>query len=433
MLLLDLARERCAGHPERVVAVHVDHGLRRDSAHDAAFVSRWAAGAGIPCVVARAAAGPPEAPGLEARARRARYAAFRRVAEQWNLSHLLLGHHADDQAESVLMRVLRRSGPRGLSGIPATRRLTPACLILRPLLHISRRAILAEAKRRGLAWVSDPTNADRRHLRNRLRHAVLAAEGAALRERALRIAAEAAAVERELERWARTLRPFVLREQAEDLLVLRRSPIESLDDALLHALLRPPMEAVFGTGGFGRQALRNLKAALRSGRPRTLPRDLCACPLGEDLLLVHGAGGRVSAARVEPGVPLPVPGLGGRLHLRPLDSASAIRRSLRQARRDPFVQVLDRDALSGHLHAGNAAPGARLRPLGASGRKKVGDLLAEAGWPRHLRPRVPVLLDDAGPLWVPGRPPAERTRIRPSCQRAALLVWEAPPVAVLEV
>jgi tRNA(Ile)-lysidine synthase len=101
-------------------------------------------------------------------ARKVRYSAVRYWAARLGASRVALGHSADDQAETVLMRVLEGAGPRGLAGIPPVRGL-----IIRPLIELSRSAILQELDRLGQSWIEDPSNRDPKFLRNRIRHDLL--------------------------------------------------------------------------------------------------------------------------------------------------------------------------------------------------------------------------------------------------------------------
>jgi tRNA(Ile)-lysidine synthase len=108
--------------------------------------------------------------GLEAAARTARLAAFRQHLPAGAI--LVLAHHADDQTETVLLKLLRGAGPEGLRGMRALRRLG-GHLLWRPLLPLPRAALQAYAQAQSLQWIDDPSNTDTRHARNFLRHAVL--------------------------------------------------------------------------------------------------------------------------------------------------------------------------------------------------------------------------------------------------------------------
>lgn len=151
-----------------LVAVHVDHGLHPDSGEWASAAARFAASLDVPCERLRVDVGPGAGP--EAAARDARYAAIERwMADgDWVIS----AHHADDQAETLLLHLLRGSGPDGLAGIPSFRRLGPGFLV-RPLLSVGRDELAAYAAAHSLSWVDDPGNADQRMDRNYLRREVL--------------------------------------------------------------------------------------------------------------------------------------------------------------------------------------------------------------------------------------------------------------------
>lgn len=158
--LLDLLLETRRWHGARLSVVTVDHGLHPQSAQHAAFVERLAAAADLPCATIRLDLHSRS----ESAARDGRYAAF----DALPVDRVALGHHRDDQAETLLLQLLRGSGARGLGGMrPARGRY------VRPLLDVSRAELETWARWRGLEWVDDPTNADARYLRNRLRRELM--------------------------------------------------------------------------------------------------------------------------------------------------------------------------------------------------------------------------------------------------------------------
>ncbi len=167
-LLLALARLA----PElgvTLVAASVDHGLRPDAARDVAIAAQQAATLGVP--FRALAVTVPRRGSLQAAAREARYAALREAAAGVGAEHVAVGHTREDQAETVLARLLRGSSLRGLGGTAPRR----ADGIVRPLIDCARADVRALVIAEGLPFVDDPSNADPRFLRSRLRADVLPA------------------------------------------------------------------------------------------------------------------------------------------------------------------------------------------------------------------------------------------------------------------
>ncbi|HEX2940273.1 MAG TPA: tRNA lysidine(34) synthetase TilS, partial [Rhodopila sp.] len=150
-----------------ILGLVVDHGLRPESASEASITIDRLAAAGIPGRLLRLH-GLARGPALAERARAARYDILTQACRDAGILHLLLGHHAADQAETLAMRVLRDSGSLGLAGMAALRETTWVRL-LRPLLTIPPSALRAFLRERGIGWIEDPSNQDQRTLRARLR------------------------------------------------------------------------------------------------------------------------------------------------------------------------------------------------------------------------------------------------------------------------
>ncbi len=153
-----------------VVALHVDHGLQEQSAAWATHCQTVCAGLDVPCEVLSVDARPLQGEGPEAAAREARYQAL----AQWLCPGdcLLTAHHQDDQAETLLLQLMRGAGPRGLAAMPLHSPLGRA-MLARPLLELSRQALEGYARAHGLSWVDDPSNRHTHLDRNFLRHEIL--------------------------------------------------------------------------------------------------------------------------------------------------------------------------------------------------------------------------------------------------------------------
>jgi tRNA(Ile)-lysidine synthase len=150
-------------------AVHVNHGISPNAGRWAGFCSELCARLGIPLQVEAVEIAPYRDFGLEAAARKARYEVFARV----DADFVVLAQHRDDQAETLLLRLLRGSGLRGLAAMSPLRTISGArAKLLRPLLEVPRAEIEAYARLRGLEWIEDESNADTARRRNFLRHEV---------------------------------------------------------------------------------------------------------------------------------------------------------------------------------------------------------------------------------------------------------------------
>jgi tRNA(Ile)-lysidine synthase len=153
-----------------LAALHVNHGISPNADHWQAFCADLCARLDIPLRSARVRLDPASKLGLEAEARACRYAEYRREPADW----LLLAQHQDDQAETLLLQLLRGAGPRGLAAMAARAAPRPGEPgLLRPLLDVPRATLDAYLRDAGLAWVEDESNLDPDRARNFLRHDIL--------------------------------------------------------------------------------------------------------------------------------------------------------------------------------------------------------------------------------------------------------------------
>ncbi|HVO20244.1 MAG TPA: tRNA lysidine(34) synthetase TilS [Anaeromyxobacter sp.] len=161
-LVAALAALRDLGALAGLSALHVDHGLRPGSAEDARAAAETCRQLRVPFATVRVTVGPGN---VQAQARAVRYRALQDEAERVGATRIATGHTRTDQAETVLLRLLRGAGTRGLSGIPPRR--GP---VVRPLIDRSRAEVLAYLRDLGLPFREDPTNTSPRYARNRIRH-----------------------------------------------------------------------------------------------------------------------------------------------------------------------------------------------------------------------------------------------------------------------
>jgi tRNA(Ile)-lysidine synthase len=420
---------------------HLHHGLRGAEADaDAAFVRTVAADWGLPCHTEQAnvrALGDREGWAVEEAARRARYEFLARVAERVGARTIAVGHNADDQAETILMHMIRGAGLSGLRGmLPRSRlgdyRLVPPegktlgeepafahLSLIRPLLEISREEVEAYCDAHGLEARFDRSNLDTTPFRNWLRHVVFPlleqhnpALKAVLRRSAHIIADEYALLRGQLEEaWPRFVRSEDERAIAFDL-----DAWCALPTALQRSSLREAIHRL-------RRSLRDIsfvhvEDALHvardgtTGMQATLPQGLML-HRGYDELRIAGADHPIGLpdgpwlAVGAPPLALPLPGE------REINPAGWIVRLQRLPRRDlpadwdpgeqPWCAALDAAALGKDLHLRTRRPGDRFQPQGMGGHQvKLGDFFTNQKVPRHVRDRLPLLVTSWGIAWVSG-------------------------------
>ena len=388
-------------HGLTLVACHVDHGLRAEAGRDAGLVRDLAARLGCPAVVERVVVRYRPGRSPEAAARAARYAALERAARESGATRIALGHTADDQAETVLMRLVQGAGPRGLAGIPVRRGR-----LVRPLLDVDRAAVLAHLALHDLPSVEDATNQDVKLLRNRIRHEVLpllAAHGWPRIGAALR---RSAAASRELvealdallaPRVAALVRPG-MGGVSLDLAHLRDLPPGALKAALRLALVdvarRPEVRAGLRAPHFDQLA--RLVDAPAGARVR-LPGGLVVERARETLWVARPGRPAAPTPLAVPGE-TDLPGAGCRVRVDLGAPATGTP--------GPWEAWLDADALGGPLLVRPRRPAEHVVPFGADRQVRIAGLLAAAGTPRAARGAWPLLVA-AGPaeetvLWVIG-------------------------------
>ncbi|MHB1843601.1 MAG: tRNA lysidine(34) synthetase TilS [Deltaproteobacteria bacterium] len=386
---------------------HVDHRLRPSSGLDAAAARELSERLGLPFhlleVDVGAGAGPEDA------ARRARYGALAGLAERLGFDRLVVGHSATDQAETVLLRLLRGTGLRGLGAMAPSRRLAPGVRLVRPLLGIPRSALHAHAAGRELPVCEDPTNGDPRFGRNALRQAWAALEALspALERQLCRLAEGCREDERALAALAAgALESVELRRSATGLSV-DRAQLAALPPPIAQRLARGLWRQLRPEAQPSREQTRRLVALCQAGPPREahVSGDLSAVARGERLEL----GPRL---RVRPApFSLPLAGVGSvrlpeaalALDIAPLPAAAP-------PAHGPWALDLALDALRFPLELRSRRPGDRFRPAGGAGSRKLKRFLIDLRVPREARERVALLCQGEEILWVVGLRPGEGAR-----------------------
>jgi tRNA(Ile)-lysidine synthase len=381
----------------RLTVWHLDHGLRGDAGgRDLAFVVALAKRLGLTVRAERVIVAP--GPNLEERARRIRHARMRRAADRAGCTRIALGHTQTDQAETLLLRLFRGAGRRGLAAMAPRRGV-----IVRPLLGCTREEVRAFLRASGHEWVEDATNRDERFTRNRLRRRIMPALvgeiGARLVGRLARTAAILGEEDRFLDGVAKRRR-----EQA------RRTP-DTLDAPTLGRLPAAIRRRVLRLWlGEVRGDLRGITAAHLHAVERCL-----GSPESRVLDLPRGRV-RVEAGTVRWELPTrPPAGVAFTHALRPGDCVD--RKDLgwvlgvgrprawrpgTSLPADTWQAVFDADRLPLPLVVRGVRPGDRIRPIGMTGTQKLQDMFVDARVPRSQRGTRPVLVGGEEVLWVPG-------------------------------
>ncbi len=429
---------------------HLHHGIRGDEADaDAAFVAALAAAWGLPCTVERANLSDRRDMNhltLEEAARRVRYAFLVQVAYRVGAAKIAVGHNADDQAETVLMHLLRGAGPMGLRGmLPAAnlheyRTLSqPVELtLIRPLLATPRSVIEAYCGEQSLENRRDSSNLDPQFFRNRLRHEVLpylAQFNPRIQER-LRNLAEVVRADYEL------VREFV--SVAWDTLL-----VQSHTDALLFDLQGWRAQPIAVRRALVRHAVHELRSTLRdvdfvhvenairiaqeggTGAEATLPQGL-QLTVGYSTLSIadHRAlhlppekPWIAATDAFDVAVPSSIPLLAGwSLHTQWVNHWNL---DVIAENTDPFVAWVDAHAAQGALRLRTRRKGDHFRPQGMHGASmQLSDLLINVKMPRPWRDHLPLLEAGGCILWVAGLRLDETALVRPDTEQVIYLRFQ---------
>lgn len=433
---------------------HVHHGLRPDADADAEFVAGLAAGLGLRCHIRRvdvASERSRRRAGLQEAARAARHAALAELAAQRGALAIALAHHLDDQAETVLMRLARGTGLEGLAAMAPVRPADgPRPLWIRPLLEFARGDLVEYCRANGLAWREDPSNADRRFRRARVRLDVMPALEAALGPGVARRIARTADALREDGRYLRELGQRALRDALlldapgrVELSVdaLRRAPEPLRRRALRLAFARAssaPFETAteLGTAGIERLAgllrpessgvlnlpgwwtARRIEGRLilqRRARPARPPTGTTAVPVPGRLHLPKLGG--VLTARLEAGAPAAEVG------------AAAGGTTTVGTASDEYTVAFDWRLVQGTGPLGIRAwrAGDRILLPNTPAPRRVARVLMHRRVPREKRALTPVVVAGDTVIWAVGAATSAAVAASGTTQERLVLTWSTRP------
>jgi len=405
----------------RVHLAHFDHQTRDgQSGLDAAFVRDTASRLGLPFhLESRPITQEAREQGasFEAYARAARYSFFRRTADANACTAVVTGHHADDRAETVLMRILRGTWPGGLGAIPPVREDPDGRRVVRPLINCTRREIIAYLTENAISFCTDDSNADVRHLRNRVRHELLpqlsAEYNPRFRDALCRLAElqhDASAV---VSRATDELSAVCLNENVIDRVEFARGEAACQRELLVR--YAHPRNATISV-----ERIERARRFILEG-PQHKYFDF-----GGGLLLRNERGFTYiverGMARNNHDVPLHLPGvteaMGAIIHCRIIEHPLAV--PIKTAC-TPSRQVLDADRVVGPLTLRSRRVGDRFIPLGLSKPKKLKDYFVDRKVPLPLRDRVPLVCANDAIVWVVGHGIDARAAVTTSTRRFLLI------------
>jgi tRNA(Ile)-lysidine synthase len=404
-----------------LTVAHLDHGARGAAAQaDAQFVADLAAQLGLPMVLGHWE--PARTGGFEANARRARYAWLADVARQRNASVIATGHTHDDQAETILHRILRGTGMRGLAGIPVRRMLSDSVILARPFIDVTRLEIRDYLVALGQPFCHDATNADLSRTRTRIRHKLLPRLAEEYNPRVadalVRLGQLASGAERALEPLLGKLEQAVVVELQPNRVNLDRQAFAALSAHMRAALVR----RVWNRLGWpeakmaGRRWIRIARLA-RCTEGRVSVGHGVEVIISTNEFRLDRNGVRNDCRVVNGAVALPLPGSACWGTGRAWATMEATQ---------PRDETIDLSQVAPPLCVRAPEPGDRFSPLGmAQGSMSLSAFLRNRHVPGPERSRVPLVCDQEGIVWVVGHRIAERVRLTEKTRETLGLRWDS--------
>lgn len=417
------------GRDWRLLAVHVNHGLRGEEAlRDEQFVRELTHAWDIPLEVVRvdtAAHAAQSGLSIEAAGRELRYHALTSAAAATTGAFIATGHTADDQAETVLLNLVRGAGLRGLAGMPPRRGA-----IVRPFGAVRHETIARALEEIGQEYALDSSNLAERYRRNFVRRRLIPTIQEVqpqivpvLVRTAADLRIDADFLEREA---ARAVGRMVI-ERAPEAITVDRAAYLSLHLALRRGAVREILERLLGTLSDIEEAhVTAIEQAIANGQSLSdrLPRRIAVDTRGTAFTLRHGCP--LPAPPLEP-VVMTVPGwavtgvgtLGAEVER--VNDREALNRLVTVC--GPYHAVCDADRLGTSLTIRSRTPGDRINPLGSPGSKKIQDVFVDRHVPRAERDRVPIVTAGTDVVWIPGMMLSRDVAISPETERVVHLQW----------
>ncbi len=404
MVLLHVLLTLSAEYPIELCVAHVNHSLRgEESDRDELFVKEVADRYGLPFFLRKLSRDELKVGGesLQSIARIKRYGFLEEVRDEFNADVVALGHHRDDQVETVLMRLFMGSGIPGLKGMLPVRGV-----FIRPLFDVKRHDILRYAEEQGIGYVSDRTNKDLRYLRNRIRLRVIpfleSEIHRSISDRIFNLSKILIEEDDFLEAEAEKRLDGVVLERSDDEISLDIRALTRLHRAIQTRILRMVWEGLsgdrFGLYSYHISAILDILDSASPNLRLNLPRSIKVFKEYDRLVFIKGSSHATDYNYI-----LNIPGItdiketGDRFR-----SEIIYIEEFKGFDRGDRTVYFDLDRLKLPVRIRRFIPGDRIAPLGIEGSKKVKELFIEKRIPLRRRRMLPILVSGDDIIWIPG-------------------------------
>ncbi|MGO9614401.1 MAG: tRNA lysidine(34) synthetase TilS [Dissulfurispiraceae bacterium] len=405
---------------------YIDHGLRPDETpSEIEFCKELCGSLGIECsirCISVRSHAKVEGINKQEAARELRYNAFREISSQIHANKIALGHNADDQAETVLMRLFRGSGPSGLAGIPPVRKN-----IVRPLIEVEKKEIENFLQAEGIGFIVDTSNLGNEYMRNKIRHLIIPSIKKMDRN-IIKTISRTADLFRDEERYfeimvTKTLMRLISRK-TETMIDLFLRPLESMDTVLLRRVLRRAIDETRGLRGISFTHIEEIITLIKSGASGDriyLPQDVRIIKRYSTLTITSEKPYKLPHYLMEgPGdLILKESSLAFHTTIVPREEVDTYGDGKKLA-------VIDVDKTSFPMLIRARLPGDFFYPLGLGKRKKLQDFFVDEKIPRDERDHVPLLVNKNDIVWIMGYRVDERFKVDKTTQR--VLKFEVKPL-----
>jgi tRNA(Ile)-lysidine synthase len=419
MLLLfhELIRKK---YDLKITVFHLNHGIRKRGAErDQRFVEALCSRLGIPCITKKTRISKSRGISLEERARSVRYSYLKKYAEKLRCRRIATAHTLDDQAETILMRLLKGCGEQGLQGIRAVR----DSIIIRPLLLVDKKDIIGYLRKRDQNWCEDSSNRDRKFLRNRIRLNLIPYLKKSYNP-SVNYALCRLAFNMQLSRGQqKDGNPGLPRiKTLKGNLYLDLAPIQKLSCPDLKSLLEnlPPS---FKAKNISQALVLSFRRFIREGKT------------GDEIKLRSGISVTREYGKIVIGPPRKAQAITGKMRFSVPGESKGKMSSIdlyiksavfpRNRWNEKFSQagamniVLDFDKLDKNLYFRYMKPGDRFSPIGMTKKQKVGDFFTNLKVPRRKRSRIPLLISGRKIVWIAGYRISEEFKITENTKKVA--------------